>query len=251
MTSFAIIVCMFAVMAIGSMVQSIAGMGFGMVVVPVLSLMIGSADGVLLGNLAGTVTAGMLAYTKRQDTEWKKVLILFLSSLPGVILTALLLSHLPHAWLDFVVGGLMMGLVVFSLTALRFPPVYGMFPLVMTGFISGILSTTVAQSGPIMAAYAQAARWKQRAFAATLQPYFLLLNLVVIPSKMMTGLGTVSFLTPSMIIGSCVVIIISALIAVPLTHYVSAFFARNLAIGIAGIGAIIIFVRGTFALITN
>lgn len=244
-----ILLITFFVLALGSMVQSIAGMGFGMVVVPVISLMIGSADGVFLGNIAGLAISGMLTITKRKDTEWNKAGILLLCSIPGVIVTAALLSQLPGHWLDFVVGGLMVALVIFSVIALRFRPVSGLWPLAATGFVSGILSTTVAQSGPVMAAYAQATRWKQANFAATLQPYFFMLNLVVIPSKLYTGLGNISFLTPAFVIASVAVIIVSSLFATKYATRVPAKVARSLALIIAGAGALIIFLRGVFAIV--
>lgn len=239
---------MTAIFCLGAIVQGIAGMGFGMVVVPIMSIMVGSANGVLWGNITGLMTAIMLAIAKRRDIEWKKVGIMILFSVPAVLLTAFFLGKLNQSWLDVVVGGLMIAMVIFSLTALRFPPVSGVGPLATTGFISGMLSATVAQSGPALAAYAQASRWKQKNFAATLQPYFIMLNSVVIPSKLLNGLGSVQALTPLFLIVAFSAILAGTLIARPLSRVIPFTAARGLALTIAAVGAVTILFRGCSAI---
>lgn len=235
---------MSVIFALGAIVQGIAGMGYGMVVVPVMSLMIGSANGVLWGNITGIITALMLAITKWRDIEWKKVGVLVVSSFPAVLLTTWLLSHLHSGWLDVLVGSLMVAIVIFSLVALRFPPVHGVAPLAATGFVSGMLSATVAQSGPVLAAYAQASRWKQINFAASLQPYFIVLNMVVVPSKLFNGLGSVETLTPAFLLVAFVMIVAGSLIARPLSRIIPFKVARGLALTVAAVGATMILIRG-------
>lgn len=235
---------MAAVLILAANIQGVSGMGFGMTSVPIISLMIGSANGVLWGNITGAMSAAALAWTKRKDIEWKRYGLMIAGCLPAVALTAWLLSYLNKAYMDLVVGGLMAVMMIFSVVALRFPPVHGKAPAVITGVVSGMLSASVAQAGPALTAYAQASRWKQTKFAATLQPYFLTMNLFVIPSKLIAGVGTVEHFTLTALIVAAVAVAIGAFIARYTVKKVPPHYARYLALALGGIGAVLILARG-------
>lgn len=234
----------FVVTVLGVSVQSVAGMGFGMVAVPIYTILLGPAEGVLLGNITGLVTTGLLAWTKRRNVEWNTVGYFFLGAVPGVLLTSWLLTFLATDWLNLLVGSVMVAMVIFSFTAPRLPAISdGVGPKLVTGLAAAALSVTVAQSGPAMTSYAQARRWNQLAFAATLQPFFLFVNMLVIPSKLYVGLGSAQALPP-LLIGLVVVAIVAGMFTGGLAaKIISPRMGRNLALFVATVGATAIVIR--------
>lgn len=237
-----------AVFCCAAIVQGIAGMGFGMVTVPVLSLVMGSAEGVLWSNIAGLMSAASLAWVYRKNIEWKRYGLMIAGCLPAVVVTSWLLSFLNRAYMDVTVGTVMVAMVTFSVVAMKFPPVAGPVPVVVTGAVAGALSASVAQAGPAFAAYAQASRWEQLKFVATLQPVFLTMNLFVVPSKLIAGVGNVQHLTVGFLAAAACAIGLGAFSARFFARHIPSRYARYAALGIGGIGAVLILWRGVSTL---
>lgn len=233
----------------GASIQGVAGMGFGMIVVPFLVWHFGAVDGITWSNLMGIFVSASLCLVQWRDIEWKKVGLFLLGSAPAVPLTIWALRAVPAAQMNLIVGILMLTMVTFAVFALKLPPLKGPTPAVITGTISGFLSVAVAQSGPIMAAYAQATRWEQRKFSATLQPYFVILALGVVSGKLALGMTEhpeqlLSWNLPLFIAA----IAAGALIAKYLRRAMNPMTARYIAITIAIIGSIRVLLVGLGAL---
>lgn len=244
------ILCIVAFCALGSIVQSIAGMGFGMVVVPVASLVLGAANGVLFGNIACCFSAFLLLIAKRKYIEWKRGIALGMVSIPAIWLTSWGLSYLHSAYLDLLVGLIMATMVIFSFTAPRFPAFSGIFPLVATGIVAGFLSTAVSQAGSALTTYAQVTRWKQENFAATLQLYFVMLYPVIIVSKLYSGLGKGNVFNLWLLGPVAIAILSGVVLAIPISRLVGSIRARYFALSLSAGGACLICGRGIRALLS-
>lgn len=250
MEPLSVLIPFFAVIVVASCVQSISGMGFGLVAVPIFVALFGPIEGVLWGNVVGMITALALVVQKRENIDWGITWRFSLASFPAIVLTVLVMKQLESASLDLYVGGLMLAMVIFGLAAPKFPEVSGKIYDYITGFVGGFLSASVAQSGPAMTAYAQATRWNQMRFAATLQPYFLAMNVVNIPLKMTVSVDRA---TSSLSLGTFLVgvaaITVGTFLAKRLITYISAQAARKFAMAIAFIGATLVLARGLIALL--
>ncbi|MDO5729621.1 MAG: sulfite exporter TauE/SafE family protein [Actinomycetaceae bacterium] len=240
----------FAIIVLGSIVQSISGMGFGLVTVPIFVALYGPIEGVLWGNVVGMITALTLMVQKRENIDWGIAGRFSLASVPAIVITVLAMRQLESASLDLYVGGLMLVMVTFGLVAPKLPEANGKIYDYITGFVGGFLSASVAQSGPAMTAYAQATRWNQLKFAATLQPYFLAMNVVNIPLKMTVSIDRASstLSIPTLLIGA-MGIAAGTLLAKRLIAFVSAQTARKFAMAVAFVGATLVLFRGLTALI--
>lgn len=236
----------FAITFVGTICQSLAGMGFGMVSVPVFVLLFGPAEGVLWGNILGLVNAGVLLVIKHKDVEWKTALRFTFGSIPVVVVTVLLIRLIPRGPMEIIVGALAVTMAVFSVVTPQLKRASGPIPQYATGAIGGFLSATVAQSGPAMMAYAQATRWDQVKLAATLQPYFLALNLLTVPLKW--GLGVVPVVPHSVSVSAVFTaltgIVVGTVVAFVVHTRIDVRWVRYLALTLATVGAVIVLSRG-------
>ncbi len=149
------------------------------------------------------------------------------------------LTNILGAAIAFM-GIIMLTMVFFSIFAPRFRAIPVFSGSLIFGFLGGMMSALVAQSGPVMAAYSQTTRWSQREFAATLQPLFLCFNIIVVTSKVWFG-GQRAVLTslPAPTIAAILVaILVGTVISRLLKKYVKPQWARNLALALATFGAL-------------
>ncbi len=113
---------------VASGVQSIAGMGFGLVAAPVFIALFGPAEGVLWGNIIGSVTAGTLLIEKRKYVDWVIAIRFFVAAVPVIFATVLLTRNLDASLMDIVVGLIMPALVAFTVFARNMPRMQGRLP---------------------------------------------------------------------------------------------------------------------------
>lgn len=240
----------FGIALIGSGVQATAGMGFGLVATPVFVALFGPSEGVLWGNIVGMITSGSLLIQKWRDVDWNIAVRFIAAALPMIFLTVLFTKDLDTTVLSVGVGIIMLTMVAVAIFAPKFPKVEGRLPMYITGAIGGFLSASVSQAGPVLTAYARAARWPQKNFAATLQVYFVTMNFVNIPLKLSVGFGpenaTVGWVT---LISGLLGIGIGTEIARRLSRRITPQQARVFAMVIAIIGALWVTIRGVAGLV--
>lgn len=242
-----IILC---VVLIGSTMQRVSGMGLGLIGAPVLSLLVGPVSGVLIINVLAAVNAIMQSISVRENIDWKKFWligpVMIIGSIPG----AWVVHHTPTAPLQILVGAL----VLLALLVTTYMPEHmrkdGAGYAVTAGISGGFMNTLAGIAGPAITVYAQASRWPQRTFAATLQPLFFVSGTVSVLTKELSAnqsvIGTAPwYLWPVAICAMFIGIQIGTRIA----RHVSRIHARKLALAIAALGAMVVLVRGTVELL--
>lgn len=175
------------VFLVGAGLQRIAGLGMGLVVAPVLTVVLGPAVGVSLSNAGAIVTATFVLASLRQDIDWKAFArlapLLILGSLSG----AFVVLRVSAAWLEVLIGVLILLALASIFMARDRIHVRGRLPAVAAGVAGGFMNATAGVAGPAMTIYAVATRWNQTSFAATLQPVFLLTNATALLAKGIVG----------------------------------------------------------------
>ncbi|STY84116.1 sulfite exporter TauE/SafE family protein [Mobiluncus mulieris] len=233
------IVFVIAMTLLGACVQGVAGMGFGLTTVPVFIWFFGPIDGVVMGNILGLVNSITLGVMLRRDINWPIVGLFVAAQTPAIIITILLLSVLPLKSLEVTIGLLMLVMVAAAVFSFKLPRVYGKKPVFFFAALAGALSAAVAQSGPAVTAYAQTSRWGQKQFSASMQPIFAAMNLVVVPTKYLTGMAGASGELSWSIVGILVLaVLVGNFVSIPLRQIVKSTWARNLAIFLGGVGAV-------------
>lgn len=94
--------------AIGATMQRISGMGVGLIAAPVLSLLLGPVDGVLLVNLLAVINAATNTWGMRDDVDWRKFWPIALTLPFGVFPGAWVIAHVSPKVLLVLVGALLL-----------------------------------------------------------------------------------------------------------------------------------------------
>ena len=114
------LVLLTAIVLLGTCVQGLAGMGFGMIAVPVLVVAAGAHYGILWGNICGGLVTLLLFVTGFRDINWYRFRLLMLSALPALFATVVALRFVPDRVFSIFVGIIMLTMVFFSIFAPRF-----------------------------------------------------------------------------------------------------------------------------------
>lgn len=174
----------------GALAQRLAGLGFGLLVSPVLVVLLGPFDGVMIINLCGAASSLLILSRVWRHVQWRRYFGLALAAVAGVLPGAWLASNVPAAPLEICIGVLLITALVASQRLTRSSwRASGPVPMVSLGFSSGLMNAAAGVGGPAITAYAIATRWEQKSFSATLQPYFVTTGLTSLVSKYLLSGG--------------------------------------------------------------
>lgn len=226
----------------GCTLQRTSGMGTGLVVSPVLVLLVGPVDGVVLTNITTVASAALLTATLRHDIEWRRYRRLAPFLVIGAVPAALLVASTGLAWLEIIIGSAVLGTLLLAGVSAgrttRQVPLAGP----VAGVAGGFLNTAVGVGGPALLLYAQVTNWAQRPFAATLQPLFLTMGVLSVATKAavgavaVPGLGIILLVLASVVAG----VLVGGVVA----RRVAASTARRVAAVVVLGGGLTTLVRG-------
>ena len=230
---------------VGALMQRVSGMGLGLIGVPVLALIVGPVAGVLIINVLATVNAIFQAISVRENIDWKKFWLIGPVMAVGALPGAWVVHNTPPGPLQALVGALVLaGLLVttYMPNQMRVDgPQYAM----AAGVAGGFMNTLAGIAGPSITVYAQATRWPQRTFAATLQPLFFVSGAMSLAFKEITAEESIFTTTPVFLWPLGIVALLGGIaLGTRISRCISAPRARRLALVLAATGAATILVRG-------
>jgi len=180
-----ILTMMLVLVVVGAVAQRVAGLGFAMLVAPFLVLLLGPHHGVFVVNVCGMISSLLIIPRVWLDIDWSMFRWLTPAALAGTIPGALIAAALPAGPLSLVIGAVVLAALVLSLLLSRADVVVTGRPArAAAGVLSGLTNAMAGVGGPAVSAYAVLARWPQRPFAATLQPFFAAMGAAVIITKL-------------------------------------------------------------------
>jgi len=223
----------------GALTQRITGIGFALVCAPLLVLIAGPFEGVVLSNLLGLAVSVVVFVTLWRDTEWLKGLLLLVPALVAIPFGAWVARNVPPAPLMVIIGLtviLALGAVVLSERArvLR-----GTGGAVVAGGASGFMNVTAGVGGPAIVLYAVSTAWEHRRFVATFQFYSIFVNLASLAAK-----GGMPRVSPAALVISFGALAVGLVGGEFLSRRVDHELARRVAIGLAFAGAAFTVVKG-------
>jgi uncharacterized membrane protein YfcA len=156
----------------GAFVQSTAGMGFALVLSPVLFAVMDPEEAVIAVLLLGAVLCALVWFeSRRVGTHGLGRLLL--PAVPGLAVGVVVLFALSKEALQIGVGVVVVAAAVWQLrhgaAALR-------LSAAMAGFLSGVLTTSTTVNGPPLALWLEAERVPPAVFRSTLAAAFLILD---------------------------------------------------------------------------
>lgn len=170
---------------IGAFAQRITGMGFALVVSPALVIILGPFDGVLVVNLCGVLSSLLIIPRVWKHIEWRTFLWLAVPAIIAIVPGSLLAAKLGGPELQLGVGLLVIVALTVSLLVTRAEHTLPRRPsAIVAGAASGFMNTAAGVGGPALSVYAVLTRWPQAQFAATLQPYFVVIGTVSLVTKL-------------------------------------------------------------------
>ena len=234
--------------AVGAAMQRISGMGVGLIAAPVLSLLLGPVDGVLLVNLLAVINAATNTWGMRADVDWQKFAPIALAMVLGVVPGAWVVANAPTDVLLILVGVLLLlALSIVTLGKRYVPRVEGAVPAALSGVIGGFMNTLAGVAGPAITVYAEAARWPQRVYAATLQPIFLVAGTLSFTVKVAAGAADVRGIEPALWVATLAALAVGIGAGKRLAPRVPSTTAHKIALGLAFAGGATALVRGLLA----
>lgn len=175
---------------IGAIAQRVAGLGFAMVVSPFLIVLLGPHEGVYLVNICGVASSLLIMPRVFRDIDWAMFRWLAAFSLIGSVAGSLAAMRIAAGPLSVVVGSVVLAALALSVVLVRTSfTARGNVPKAAAGLLSGATNAIAGVGGPAVSAYAVLARWPQRSFAATLQPFFVLTGTVTVAVKSVAAPG--------------------------------------------------------------
>ena len=154
---------MLVAILIGAVAQRIAGLGFALLMAPFLVILLGSHGGVLMVNVCGLISSGLIMLRVWKDIDWSMYRWLAVPAVIGSVPASVAAVYLPAAPMAVVVGGIVLVALTVSLVMQRTSvTVTGNVPKAVAGFVSGVTNAVAGVGGPSVSAYALMARWPQR-----------------------------------------------------------------------------------------
>lgn len=243
------LVALFIIVALGSSIQRISGMGLGIVGGPFMSLAFGPVKGIFVTNVLAMVNASFTTASVHKRVTWRYFWQIAPATLLGIIPGAFVVRIFPASWLMIIAGSLLLiALSVVTLGNRYVPRVTGTASAVGAGMIAGFMNALAGIAGPAITVYAHAARWEQTALAATLQPIFIVTGFGSFSVKAMLGAMSFSAIDPWIWPVGVVALFLGLRIGGLIAPRVSRGTAHTMALGLAGLGGLITVVRGVVVL---
>lgn len=160
-----------SVAAVAAFIQALSGFGFALFAVPLLAILIGPQDTVLLANLLSTFSTGMQTRTLRRAADLRTAAILFAGALVGMPLGLAVLFFVRAEVLQLIIAGVV---VVSTFAIMRGFALHaaGLAGDLIAGVTSGILNTSTSMSGPPIVLYLQGKGMEPLPFRATIATFF-------------------------------------------------------------------------------
>ncbi len=222
-------IVIFVAVFLSAIISAVAGFGFGLLSVPLISLAIPLHPTVIVSSILGLVTNVIQTYRYRRSAIHPLVKRLCLGAIVGMPLGFVVYNIVSDRVLRLVLGGavlLAVGALSRGLDLALVGPAFD----VGTGFVSGVLNTSISTNGPPLVFGLQARKLAPEPFRATLSMVFSISG--VIGMALFAGGGKVhvdelvasAIALPAMGLG--------LLVGFPLRHRVSPERFRVLVLGL-------------------
>jgi uncharacterized membrane protein YfcA len=160
-------------------------------------------------------------------------------------------KYVPNAWLEILVGVLILvGLVSSVLVKSRVSPDH-LAPLAVAGAFSGVMNVTAGVGGPPLGIYGVLTRWEHRSFAATMQPCFFTIGSMSLIAKLTLSVTHPLSYTSAIWVALIAAAVVGMVVGELLVRCVTPSASRVLLIVLASLGACTVLVRGIMGLLVR
>ena len=228
---------MLVAVLLGTLAQSVSGIGFSLVCGPLLVAALGPQDGVRLSVLLSLVLNVVLLARLWRLVDRRRTLLLLVPSALATPLLALLVRDLPTRPAAALAGAVVLVGVALLASGLRWHPARGPAGAAAAGVVGAATNVVAGVAGPVVALWAANAEWRADVQRASLQAYFLGLNCVALPSLGLPRVGL------PLLLGCLAALGLGAVLGAPLGRRVGEVAARRTTLTLAGLGGAVVLAR--------
>lgn len=167
-----------AAVGVGAAAQSVSGIGFALVSGPLLFTMFGAREGVRVAVVLSMLVNVAVLLREHRSVMWRNVLPVLVTALAATPLLVHVLSGAHPRLLRGAAGAVIVLGAALVASGRSFD--VGTSGGVAAGLASATMNVLASAGGPAVAVYAAGARWDPLRTRATLQAYFLCLNVVTV-----------------------------------------------------------------------
>jgi uncharacterized membrane protein YfcA len=222
---------------VGTLAQSVSGIGFSLVCGPLLVAALGAAQGVRLGLVLSLVLNIVLVVRYRAEVDRHGALRLLVPTALALPLCAVLARGVPARPAEAAAGAVVLAGALLLAAGARWHAARGRTGAVLAGVVAAGTTVVASVAGPPIALWAANAGWPAAVQRATLQAYFLGVNLVALPL-----LGPPQVPAGTLVL-CLVALAVGAAAGVPLSHRVGEVAARRATLALAGTGGTVVLLR--------
>ena len=182
-------------MLVGAVAQSVSGIGFSLVCGPFLVALLGARDGIRLSVVLSLLLNVVLLARHRREVDRRGALLLLVPAALATPAWALLVRSLPERPARAAAGAVVVLGAALLASGARWRAATGTVGAVATGITAALTNVVAGVAGPPVALWAENAAWDVERQRATLQAFFLGLNLVALPSLGLPDVGAGAFVS--------------------------------------------------------
>jgi uncharacterized membrane protein YfcA len=169
-------------------VSGLAGFGFGLISVPPLLLMFGPATVIAVQKVLMLGTSWITLVDARKELRIRVVLSLLPWATIGLVAGVTMLKYFPSALIKLMASVVVIGFSLVLLRGITPGGKTGWWSAPLAGLASGTLSTSTGLSGPPVVMLFTLRSYSVHTFRATVVAYFILLDLIGLPTLISQGL---------------------------------------------------------------
>jgi uncharacterized membrane protein YfcA len=165
---------------VAACVQATGGIGFALILTPVLFAVLPSVGAIVVATGLGLLLNVLVLFAERRrpSVQWKEIVPILIASAPGAVAGLLILRALPKPVLQVAVG---VAVVFFGVVILRGRlrvPAHQGWVRVPIGFTTGVMTTATGVSGPPVALWLSSRGLRGRTVRDSLGAFFLGLGII-------------------------------------------------------------------------
>jgi uncharacterized membrane protein YfcA len=181
-----------AIVVVAAAIQAVTGFGFSLTALPVLTLLYGTRDGIVLNLLLSAGTNLWVSWRNRADAVPSLVRPLTVGGVLGVVPGVLVFHLVSSRALRLGIGAMLVVAALLRLSGARWSirPSAGASRSV--GAVSGFLQGSIGLGGPPVSLYLSGTGLDKVAYRSTIATFFVLPNAVNLPAHLI-GLSASSW----------------------------------------------------------
>jgi len=172
---------------VAAVMQSLAGFGFALVVMPLATLVVDLKTAAPLIALAGLTTYTVNLIRFHRAVNLRELARLGAASVPGIAVGIWALVQVDEMAINRTMGAILIAYAAFALlrpAAGRRPAQWWAYP---AGFLAGCLGGAYNTPGPPVVVYGSLRRWAKDEYRAILQTLFFINGVLIVSTHLLSG----------------------------------------------------------------